>query len=145
MKTSVGTTEGGKVIALAPDVAYIPAPPPPAGPGGIPTPFPNMGSLSDAKKVTTKVLVKNKGALVEGAYIPSTSGDEPGCSQGPTPGIKGLKSRKNTAKVEFKQQSSTVKFEGKGVICLGAMAAHNEENTMGKFSVPSQTTVDCDM
>jgi hypothetical protein len=44
-------------------------------------------------------------------------------------------------KCEFAGESSTVKFEGKGVVVLGTTTKHNNSNTMGKHSVPSQTTV----
>jgi len=140
MKTPVASTEGGQAIALAPDVCFIPAPPPPAGPGGIPTPFPNMGSCSDAKDTTTNVLIRNKKVLVEGSTIPSTHGDDGGVSSMPGRG-HGLKSGKTSDKVEFISQSSIVKFEGKGVICLTEGTKHNDSNTMGKQSVPSQTVV----
>ncbi len=146
MRTKVGTTEGGQGVSMPPDVCYLPAPPqPPAGPGGIPTPYPNKGEISDAKKVTKKVFIRNKPVTVAGSYVPSSSGDDAGCSQGPLPGKLGLKSRKQGDKVEFTQESSTVKFEGKGVICQGASTKHNDGNTIGKFMKPSQSDVLADM
>lgn len=140
MKTPVATTEDGVCFALAPDVCFLPAPPPPAGPGGIPTPYPNQGSCNDAKDVTEKVLIRNKPVLVGGSYIPSTHGDEAGASPQPGRG-HGLQSGSTGDKCEFAGQSSVVKFEGKGVVCLGETTKHNKSNTMGKHSVPSQTTV----
>lgn len=145
MKTPNSSVEGGKSIGLAPDVCYIPAPPPPSGPGGIPTPFPNSGSHDSAKKTTKKVFIRNKKCLVEGSEIPSTMGDEPGCSSNIPPGQKGVKARKNKGKVEFTQHSSVVKMEGKGVICQGATTKHNDANTMGKHGVPSQSVVSSEM
>jgi len=140
---SIGTTEGGMSMAII-DPCYVPAPPqPPLGPGGIPTPFPCIARLSNAVHTVkkNKVLIRNKKPLVEGSYIPDSTGDEGGCSQGPLPGVKGLKSRKNLGKCEFKQHSEKVKFRGKGVICAGSDTTHNNGNMPGLFSVPSQTTV----
>ena len=69
----IATKEAGQAMMTAPDVCYIPAPPPPPlGPGGIPTPFPNMGMLASADKTSKNVLVRNKPALVEGSEIPSS-------------------------------------------------------------------------
>jgi hypothetical protein len=134
--------EGGQGIILSPDVCYIPAPPPPpAGPGGIPTPFPNIGNLTGADKTTDKVLIRNKESLVEGSLVPSSTGDEPGCSTIVPPGQKGLASMKNMEKVEFAKHSSKVKFDGKGVITHTSPTKHNSTNTAGNHSVPSQTVV----
>ncbi len=138
----VGTTEAGQGACMGPDVCYIPAPPPPpAGVGGIPTPFPNLGFLADADKVTSIVLIRNKSCLVEGSLIPRSKGDEPGCSEILPPGKRGIGSMKNTEKVEFTRHSAKVKFEGKGVITLTVPTKHNSTNTAGAFSVPSQTVV----
>lgn len=136
------TKAGGNALA-APDVCHIPAPPPPAGPGGIPTPFPNTGMLNTANKTTTKVLMENKGVCVENSEMPSSRGDEPGVSNLPTP--KGVMSQKNMGKVVFKQHSSKVKAQGKGVVTHTAMTAHNGSGNMnmpaGAHMVPSQTKV----
>lgn len=141
MKTPNATIESGKAMNLAPDVCYLPAPPPPSGPGGIPTPYPNAASLSNSKAVTSKVFIRNKKCLVEGSNIPSSTGDDPGCSSNIPPGQKGIKSRKNKGKCEFAQHSSKVKMEGKGVICLTASTKQNDQNTMGKHGMQSQGTV----
>jgi len=136
------TKEGGEGIQLTPDVCYLPAPPPPpAGPGGIPTPYPNIGSCSSAEKVTTKVFIKNKEVLVDGCEIPSSKGDEAGCSTIVPPGQKGLASMKNMDKVKFQSPSSKVKMEGKGVHTQTNPTVHNSDNTAGNHSVPSQTKV----
>ena len=140
----VATKAGGTCLS-APDVCHVPAPPPPAGPGGIPTPFPNTGQVSSASKTTSKVLVSNKGSCVEGSEIGRSSGDEAGCSNLPTP--KGLMSMKNMGKVTFKRHSSKVKFEGKGVVTHTAMTAHNGDGNAnapcGAHLAPSQTKVLC--
>lgn len=136
------TKEGGQAMVLAPDVCYIPAPPPPpAGPGGIPTPFPNIGNLNTADKTVSKVLVRNKETLVEGSITPHSTGDEAGCSTIVPPGQKGLASMKNMEKVEFAKHSAKVKFDGKGVITHTSPTKHNSTNTAGNHGIPSQTVV----
>lgn len=136
------TKKGGECLSF-PDVCHVPAPPPPAGPGGIPTPFPNKASCSSTDKATSKVLFEKKGVAVEGSEIPSSMGDEAGCSNLPTP--KGLMSQTNTGKVLYKKWSSKVKAEGKGIVPLGAVTAHNgrgnQNQPAGAQIVPSQTKV----
>ena len=136
-------TKAGGTALGAPDVCHVPAPPPPAGPGGIPTPFPNTGMLNTCDKCTERVQVSNKGACVENSEMPSSRGDEPGVSNLPTP--KGLMSQKNMNKVVFKTYSSKVKFEGKGVVRHTATTAHNGAGNanvpVGAHLVPSQTKV----
>lgn len=128
-------------MQIGPDVCYLPAPPVPTGPGGIPTPYPNIGMLNGADKVTDKVLVRNKEVLVEGSIVPSTKGDELGCSTNIPPGKKGLASMENMEKVEFTKHSSKVKMQGKGTITHTCPTKHNKGNTMGNQGVPSQTVV----
>lgn len=136
-------TKAGGLALATPDICFIPAPPPPAGPGGIPTPFPNTGMLNATDKATDKVLVENKGMCVEDSEIPNSHGDEPGVSNLPTP--KGLMSQKNMGKVVFKTHSSKVKAQGKAVVMHTAMTAHNGSGNYnmpaGTHTVPSQTKV----
>jgi len=136
-------TKGGGQALATPDTCHIPAPPPPAGPGGIPTPFPNTGMLSSSDKCTDKVLIDNQGACVEDSEIGTTQGDEAGVSNLPTP--KGLMSQKNMGKMVFKQHSSKVKLQGKGVVTHTAMTAHNGDGNAnmpsGTHMSPSQTKV----
>jgi len=136
-------TKAGGTALGTPDTCNIPAPPPPAGPGGIPTPFPNTAMLNSADDCTDTVLVSNKGVCVEDSNVPSSHGDEPGVSNLPTP--KGLMSQTNMGKVVFKTHSSKVKFQGKGVVTQTATTAHNgsgnPNDPVGTHSVPSQMTV----
>jgi hypothetical protein len=136
------TKKGGQCIAF-PDTCHLPAPPPPAGPGGIPTPYPNKGSCSDTTGTTKKVFFQKKEVAIDGSKIPSSTGDEAGCSNLPTP--KGLMSQTNTGKIVYKDWSSKVKAEGKGVVVLGASTEHNGPANMnaktGKQAIPSQTKV----
>ena len=142
MTLPAATKAGGQALA-APDTCHIPAPPPPAGPGGIPTPFPNTAMLSDTDKATKKVLMSNKGVVVEDSEVPRTMGDEPGVSNLPTP--KGLMSQKNMGKCIFKTYSGKVKAEGKGVVTHTATTAHNGSGNMnmpaGNHLSPSQVKI----
>lgn len=126
-----------------PDTCHIPAPPPPAGPGGIPTPFPNKGSISSTDKATKKVKFNKKGVVKQDSKIGSSMLDEAGCSNLPTP--KGLMSQKNMHEIEFKDYSSKVKAENKGVVPLLATTSHNgggnDNQPMGKAIVPSQIKI----
>jgi hypothetical protein len=137
-------TKAGGIALATPDTCYLPAPPPPGGPGGIPTPYPNKGSLDSADGCTEKVLIVHKGACVEDSEIGSSHGDEAGCSNLPTP--KGLVSQKNLGKVVFKTHSSKVKLEGKGAVVHLATTAHNGDGNAnapcGKHTVASQHKVE---
>lgn len=136
-------TKAGGLALATPDTCFIPAPPPPAGPGGIPTPFPNTGMLNATDKATEDVLIENKGICVEDSEVPDSHGDEPGVSNLPTP--KGLMSQKNMGKVVFKTHSSKVKAQGKAVVMHTAMTSHNGSGNYnmpaGTHTVPSQTKV----
>jgi hypothetical protein len=136
-------TKAGGTCLATPDTCNIPAPPPPAGPGGIPTPFPNTGQLSTADKCTEKVQISNKGACVEDSEMGSSHGDEAGSSNLPTP--KGVMSQKNMGKIVFKSHSSKVKLEGKGAVTHTASTAHNGDGNanvpVGAHQVPSQQKV----
>lgn len=142
MRNPAATKAGGTALAT-PDTCHLPAPPPPAGPGGIPTPYPNNASLDSADKCTEKVQIMNKGACVEDSEIGSSHGDEAGCSNLPTP--KGLMSQKNMGKVVFKTHSSKVILEGKGAVVHTATTAHNGDGNAnapaGKHMSPSQQKV----
>lgn len=142
MGLPAATKKGGTALA-APDTCHIPAPPPPAGPGGIPTPFPNTAMLTQTDKCTEKVVFENKGVVVEDSEVPRTMGDEPGVSNLPTP--KGLMSQKNMDKCVFKKHSSKVKAQGKGIVTHTAVTAHNGSGNAnmptGAHMVPSQVKV----
>ena len=138
IKFPVSTMEGGQSINLAPDVCWTPTP---TTPPGAPVPYPNMASHTGAKKTTTKVLVRGKKCLVEGSFIPRSTGDEPGCNTAIPNGKMGVKSRTHMAKCEFVSHSGKVKMEGKGVVYHTASTKQNKGNTMGKHGVPSQRVV----
>jgi hypothetical protein len=135
-------TKKGGMAQGGPDVCHIPAPPPPAGPGGIPTPFPNMASVSGAEKTVGKVLIETKEVVVIDSEIPSSKGDEAGVSNLPTP--KGLVSHKNMGECKFKKASSKVFAEDKAIVYHTVPTTHNGSNAnapVGVFGVPSQMKV----
>lgn len=116
-----------------PDVCQVPAPPGPP----IPTPFPNMAMVSNATSTSSKVQFENKDAVTETSEIPSSTGDEAGVAGGVVSGTF-------AQKVVFKQGSSVVKAEGKGIAFLTAMTAHNGSNAnmpAGLHDSPSQAKV----
>lgn len=136
------TTEGGNCLAF-PDTCHLPAPPPPAGPGGIPTPYPNKFDNMSAKKTTKKVKFNKKKVCTQGSKTSRSMGDEAGCSNLPTP--KGLMSMKNMHEGEYKGYSSKVKAENKGLVRLLDSTSHNgggnDNQPMGKALVPSQVKI----
>lgn len=139
-------TKKGGMAQATPDVCMVPAPPPPTGPGGIPTPFPNIGQLSGCDKTVSKVMMENKETVVEDSEIPNSKGDEAGCAQAPpAPTPKGVVSQTNMGKVVFKRYSSKVKVQGKAVVTHTAMTAHNGNGNMnmpaGAHMAPSQTKI----
>lgn len=141
MPLPAATKAGGEALA-APDTCHIPAPPPPAGPGGIPTPFVNIATLSGVEKTTSRVLIETKEIVVTDSKVPSSKGDEPGVSNLPTP--KGLISQKNMGECRFKKASSKVFAEGKNIVYHTAVTSHNGANAnapIGVLGVPSQMKV----
>jgi hypothetical protein len=75
-----------QVVSVPPNVCLVPAPPPPAGPMGIPAPFPIMTDTSDIKKPAPKV--KHEGgkvANIDSKYT-GIKGNEAGVGQLP-PGM----------------------------------------------------------
>ncbi len=126
------TKKGGMCFAM-PDVCLVPAPPAPP----IPTPFPNLAQCAQASATTTKVMIENKEVIVQTSKIPQSSGDEAGTNGGVMSGM-------NRGEVAFRTASSKVKFEGKGVVMLSAMSAHNGANAnmpAGAQIAPSQPKV----
>jgi len=76
MKTT--RADSGMSIAF-PDVCKIPAPPPPAGPGGIPIPYPNFARTAQKtqQKKTTGSVTTTGSVKPTGGFKPM-SGNEPG-------------------------------------------------------------------
>jgi hypothetical protein len=117
----------------APDVCKVPAVPSP-----IPTPFPNVGMVANSVATSTKVMIQNMPVVVLTSKIPSSMGDQAGSLGGVVSGVVG-------GPVSFCKGSSKVFAEGKPVVTLTAVTAHNgvSANVPGVFCVPSQTKVLC--
>lgn len=128
-----GSTKGGGQCLVFPDVCKVPAPPAPP----IPTPFPNIGMVNQAKKTTKKVKIKNKKCVTKKSELSRTSGDEAGT-------LKGMISSTNMDKMKWGKHSGKVKFEGANVVRSLDMTKHNGSNANappGAQIAPSQTTV----
>ena len=126
------STMGGMAMGF-PDVCKVPAPPAPP----IPVPFPNIAQVAMATGTSTKVMIMNMPAVVQGAKVPMSNGDEAGVAGGVVSGM-------NMGPVEFKMGSSKVKFEGKAACTLTSMTAHNGSNAnfpAGAQIAPSQAKV----
>lgn len=116
-----------------PDVCKTPAPPAPP----IPIPYPNIAQVPAASGGTcsSKVKIMNQPAVTKDTEIPMSSGDEAGVAGGVT-------SSCNMGKVVYKQASTKVKAEGKGIAKLLDMTSHNKDNfPAGNQLVPSQPKV----
>lgn len=127
-----GSKAAGQCLGV-PDVCKVPAPP--AGP--IPTPFPNTAMMANATKTSTKVMLENKDAVVQGSEIPSSMGDQAGSAGGVVSSTVG-------DKVVLQLGSTKVKAEGKGMVFVSAVSAHNGANAnmpAGLVAVPSQAKV----
>ncbi len=93
--------------------------------------------LANASQTSTKVMIENKDAVVETSEIPSSTGDEAGTAGGVVSGTF-------AQKVVFRQGSSKVLAEGKGIVFVSAMTAHNGSNAnvpVGVHISPSQAKV----
>ena len=127
------TSKAGGMCQGVPDVCNVPAPPAPP----IPTPFPNVGQVASATKTCDKVKIENQDVVVETSEIPNSSGDEAGT-------LGGVVSGTFAQKVVFKQASSKVKVQGKGLVYQSVTTAHNGANAnapAGVHSAPSQSKV----
>jgi hypothetical protein len=128
------TNGGGQAFAF-PDVCKVPAPPAPP----IPTPFPNIGMLTQCKgsSCSSKVKIVNKKTVTVKSEIARTSGDEAGT-------LKGLVSSTNMDKAAFKQGVSKVKVEGDDIVNHLKPTGHNGSNANappGTHVAPSQSKV----
>jgi hypothetical protein len=126
MGLPVATKKSGYICFAFPDVCMTPI-----GTGSVPIPYPNIGQLSDAEKVsdsstgTGEVKVKgNYVILANKSEIASTTGDEAGTDGGITSGTTG-------DKVEFIRGSSTVKIHGQMVVRMTDMTKQNKGNAVG--------------
>ena len=116
-----------------PDICLTPAPPAPP----IPTPYPNIGMVNQAKGTATKVKFAGKEVVTKKSKIPRSMGDEAGVNGGIISGM-------NMGPVQFKKCSSKVKAQGQEVAHLTSITGHNGTNAnapTGAQIAPSQTKV----
>jgi hypothetical protein len=127
----IATMAGGTCVGF-PDVCKTQV-----GPATVPLPYPNTGQLATGEKTTTKVMVEYMPAYTEDSKLPMSQGDEAGA-------LGGVVSGMNMGEVAFRTTSSKVSFEGKKVVVLTAMTAHNGSNAnmpAGTLVAPSQAKV----
>ena len=129
------STKGGGSCALTgpTDVCKTPSP---GGP--VPIPYPNFGQCAQATGCSTKVKICGSQTITTSSSIPMSTGDEGGTAGG------GVVSNQFKGKIAFKKGSSKVKAEGKPVVYVTAMTAHNGNNAnmpAGLQVAPSQTKV----
>jgi Domain of unknown function (DUF4150) len=131
MGLPVATKQDGMAMAV-PDVCKTPV-----GPVVVPIPYPNIGQAPTAMQTTTKVLVMNMPALVQGSKLPMSNGDQAGV-------LGGVVSGTFMGPIAFRTASSKVAFQGQKVIVLAAITAHNGSNAnapAGVLMTPSQMKV----
>lgn len=126
------SSKGGGQCAAAPDVCKVPSP---GGP--VPTPFPNMGTVSGASGTCAKVLIQKKQTVTVSSSMSSSKGDEAGT-------LGGMVSNMNRGKVSYKKGSSKVFAKGKKIAHATSVTAHNGNNAnipVGAQVAPSQVKV----
>ena len=127
----IATMQDGQCLGF-PDVCKTQV-----GPAVVPLPYPNDGQCPTAVSTTTKVLVCNMPALIQGSQLPMSMGDEAGAEGGVVSGMI-------SGPIQFKTTSSKVAFEGQKVVLLTAVTAHNGSNAncpVGVLMSPSQAKV----
>jgi hypothetical protein len=133
LKMAAATKAQGKCVC-APDVCFIPAPPPV---NQLPMPFPNTAELAATDGAVDKVLIELKETVVEGSKIPNSKGDEAGTKGG-------LISGANMKEVIPKVFSTKVFAKGKKMVFHTAVSAHNGSNAnmpIGAHAIASQAKV----
>ena len=130
------STKGGGSCALPgpTDVCKTPAPPAPFAP----IPYPNFGQCAQASGCSGKVKICGSQTITTSSEIPMSTGDEGGTAGG------GMVSNQFKGKIAFKKGSGKVQAEGKPVVYVTAMTAHNGNNAnmpAGLQVAPSQTKV----
>ena len=123
---------GGMCMAF-PDTCNTPAPP---SPSPVPIPYPNIAQVNLAQQGSKNVLIEMMDTVLENSEISASSGDEAGVSTG-------LSSGTIMGKVVFKMASNTVMAEGKKIVMMTSMSAHNgsSANAPAVLYTPSQMKV----
>ncbi len=130
------TKNGGQCATTGPlDVCKVPAPPAPF----VPTPFPNIGMVTQANggSCSSKVKFVNGKACTTKTELTMSTGDEAGT-------LGGMISARFKGPVQYKMGSFNVKIEGEKAVHLTSMTGHNGTNAnvpAGAQVAPSQTKV----
>ncbi len=113
-------------VPMAPNVCLIPAPPPPAGPMGVPAPFPITTDTSDMKSPAPKV--KHKGGKVANldSVFAGIKGNEAGVGQLP-PGMpkKDIVTFENMGKASAVVGCPNCQAGGKPFVFMGSPGLGN--------------------
>ncbi len=128
MGQPIATKTSGGICFAFPDVCLTPIVVP------VPIPYPNIGNLGDATKVSEKVKIGGNPVVLESSEITMSTGDEAGS-------IGGVMSGKIKGKVTFITYSSKVKVEGKGVVRVGDTTQQNDNNAVGTVILSGNFTV----
>ena len=127
------TNSAGMVMMIAPDVCKTPMPP-----TGQPTPipYPNMGqnAMFNPGTLASKITISGGMAATMKSEIPISNGDEAGVTGG-------VSSSTFIQAVAFTKGSIKVTLQGNGALRMGDLSTHNNKNTVGMVSVPSQVKV----
>ncbi len=120
MGKPIATKKSGFVCFAFPDVCNTQA-----GPSPVAIPYPNIGDLGSADKVSDQVFAGGDPIILEDSEIRQTTGDEAGSIGGVNNGgqIKG--------KVTFTSYSESVKVNGKKVVRMFDSTEQNDGNTVG--------------
>ncbi|MCP3143642.1 PAAR-like domain-containing protein [Pyxidicoccus xibeiensis] len=113
-KSVVHAGDGLQFVAMAPDVCKTPSP---GGP--VPVPYPNLALSSDLSKGAKSVQIEGNAVALEDSYLKTSTGDEGGTAGG------GVASNKIKGKLTWLLYSTSVKFEGKGVVRFLDDGMHN--------------------
>ncbi len=116
-----------RFVSTPPDVCLIPAPPPPTGPQGIPTPFPIMTSSGNlVKSPAAKVRHKGGKVMNTSSVADGIKGNNAGVGQLP-PGTpkKDILTMVNTSKAQAVVGCPNVKSGGKPVVVTGCPGVGN--------------------
>jgi len=114
-------------VGVAPNVCLVPAPPPPAGPQGIPTPFPIMtDSSSIAESPADGVEHGGKKVMNTDSVASGIKGNEAGVGNlPPTKPEKDILTMVNQSKAYATVGCFTVKMGGKPVVFVGSIGFGN--------------------
>jgi hypothetical protein len=109
----------------------------PSSSGSVPTPFTNTAQCAATEGGAETVLIENVPAVVVGAEISVSSGDESGSAGGVTSGTV-------ASTVTYMQGSSKVLVQGRPLVVLTNVTAHNGVSAnapAGTLDCPSQAKV----